>query len=134
MGFTVRYLFLFCVLLFSCKAPLEEIKSTQQRWCVSQKGIYGINYHFTFQSNSSYQKLKLDSIYIHGQWKKDFHYSVLGKMNTETRFNKHDTILISVNISDTLQRLPIKLHYTLGNRKKCILINKMHTLKSLCTN
>ncbi len=119
-------------LLISCKPPLQEIRSTRQQWCVESKNLVGINYHFTVKTMADYTKLRLDSIWLHGKWVSKFHYSVLGKANTDTAYFKNDTILISINMMDTLFKQPIILHFTINSKNKKISITRLTTLKSLC--
>jgi hypothetical protein len=134
MGIGKITLYCLVFLLFlGCRSSLQEIKSTKQHWCLTDKGIYGINYHFTFKAFKDYKELKLDSIFIHNKWINNFHYSVLGKSNTEQNFTKGDTILISLNILDTLKsESKIIITYTTGKRNHKVFINKLISLKNLC--
>lgn len=132
MGNILKTLVFALFLTYSCKAPLTEIKSTQQRWCVHEKGIYGINYHFTFKTRKDYQHITFDSVWIHNQWIKNFHYSVLGKSNTETRFDANDTVLISINMNDTLQGSNAVLRYSIRQKSRELTFRKWVYLKNLC--
>lgn len=132
MGNILKILVFVLFFTYSCRAPLTEIKSTQQRWCVEEKGIYGINYHFTFKTRKAYQHLTLDSVWLHNQWIKNFHYSVLGKSNTETRFDVNDTVLISINMNDTLQGANALLRYTTRHKRGELTFRKWVNLKNLC--
>lgn len=120
------------LVLSSCKVNLIELRSTSQKWCVPNNNIHGINYHFTLKTQADYTSLKIDSIKLHNKWLKNFHYSVIGKSNTETKFFKGDTILISVNMMDTLYDGSVLIHYSFKNKLKLIPIIKIINLKSLC--
>lgn len=132
MGNLLKICFVVTCVVLSCRAPLDEIKSTQQRWCLESKGMYGINYHFTVRTARDYRQIRLDSIWLHNRWVKQFHYSVLGKSNIETQFEPGDTILISVNVGDTIQGNSCLLRYSFRNKHKEIMMRKWVYLKNLC--
>ncbi len=132
MGNILKILVGVMFLISSCKAPLYEIKSTQQRWCVEDKGIYGINYHFIFKTRKDYRSLSLDSVWLHNQWIKNFHYSVLGKSNTDIQFKPEDTVIISINMSDTLCGTKAALRYTICQKSRELMFYKWIFLKNLC--
>ncbi len=120
-------------MLSSCKATLNEIQSTRQRWCVDEKNLAGINYHFTLKSMADGKHITFDSLYIHGQWLKNFHFSVIGKSNTETVFHKGDTVLLSINQLDTLySQQKIVLNYSFKKKSKQIYFSRFKELKNLC--
>ncbi len=128
----VIILLILSLIVSSCKIHLKEIRSTRQMWCVLQNNLYGINYHFTFKTYSDFTQLKFDSIKLHDIWIKDFHYSVIGKSNTERKFLKGDTILISVNKLDTIVNDNIFIHFSVKDKLKTVSISKIKNLEKLC--
>ncbi len=132
MGYRIIILLILSISFLSCRVHLKELRSTSQLWCVPQNNLYGINYHLTFKTLADYNKIKIDSLWLHNSWIKNFHYSVIGKSNTETRFFKGDTVLVSINIMDTLSSGIILVKYSFKNKSRTVIIKNIKNLKSLC--
>lgn len=129
----MKVFFLFILITsVSCKPILLTINATSQYWCVKEKNIEGVNCHILLKTSAAYTDLKLDSITVNKLSISNYSYSVIGKSNTEQRFQKDDTIIVSFNTIGIKKADLICVFYYFKKKQKVITIYKTKELQSLC--
>jgi len=115
------------VLSYSCSSPLVLSKGTYREMHINSNKT--IDIHMLYKVKKDYTELKFDSIKTDLGVITNFHLSVLGKSNTETKFNKGDTIIIKYNFSTIedkyIRPQTIEIYYNVRNNKSRIYSEKL---------
>ncbi|MCX7955197.1 MAG: hypothetical protein N3A01_08420 [Bacteroidales bacterium] len=120
------------IILISCRSAFKTEKATYQVWCEKEKGLKGVNYHILLNSYTSYKNAKIDSVFVQDKWRKLFKYSVIGKSNTDTCFQKNDKIILSIFVPDTVNVKVFKIAYSKNKKNNIIEVKNFIPLKNLC--